>query len=260
MIRKWRALIIASCLLLVTLAACGWGVYRYTVGLRTLAIKGNRYVTQDDIRKIAGHYHGRNAVLVSLFGQLNRDIVARIPKVRAVRSDYKWPYAIELTIVEKPSWVRLKCGHTLITVAADGSVLDREENESDEFSKSALITVRDLPPTIIYGTACNPLVLRVLSPIISSIRDVFPDHDLQLELKGMILTSRDCSFDEIILLKDHSIPIYLGNESNLTKKLGYLQQFIWYVNDQPTDSEAGKSIQYIDLRVDGKVLVGYSGG
>jgi hypothetical protein len=76
---------------------------------------------------------------------------------------------------------------------------------------------------------------------------------MQLELKGLIVTNTAAMVDELVLFKDQNIPIFLGPEDNFLMKLSALRQFLWYIGIQ----ESPKPIQYIDLRVSEKVIVGY---
>ncbi|NBV82952.1 FtsQ-type POTRA domain-containing protein [bacterium] len=255
--KKWRALIIASCLLVAIVAMSMFAIYRWALGLQTVAIQGNYYVTQDEVRNAVELYHGRNAVLLSVGGALNRRVAAMLPKVQRVRSDYKWPHAVQLTVIEKKPWIVLAADEGAVIVAADGTVLQRRSPEDVAPLPREAIVVRSVDPVYFSQKIINPYLLNALTPVVSVIRSYFPDQVLQMELKGLVMSPAGCSFDELILIKDDSVPVYVGAEAKMGTKLSALRQFLWYVGmDTPAD-ETEAPIRYIDLRVDGKVLVGY---
>ncbi len=253
--RKWRALIIASFLFLGMIGGGAWGIYRYTLGLKTIAIEGNHYVTQEEIRTLVTPFQGRNALLLSVSGRLRTRLTGALPKVATVITDYKWPRAIKLTVIEKKPWIGLVSNDHSVVLAEDGTVLDRRGMQP--LDETQLLIVRNVPEIFFTKTTINPYLLNNLRPIVSVIRDYFPDQSLQLELKGLVLSPASCAFDEMILIKDDTVPVYVGSEAKLATKLDALRQFLWYAQVQRSASGEIPSVQYIDLRVLGKVIVNY---
>ena len=255
--RKWRALIIASILLVLVVGGALMAIYRLTLGLQTVAIQGNRFVTQDEIRRAAGSFQGKNAVILSVSGRLNRRISQVLPKVQTVSSDYKWPHAIQLTVVEKKPWIVFSSDVGPVIVAADGTVLERRKSSDETVLPSDIMTVCSVNPVYFADKAINPYLLNALTPVFSVVREYFPDQALQLELKGLVMSPAGCSFDELIIVKDDDVPVYVGSGAHVATKLSALRQFLWYVGMDDANEGVHRKIRYIDLRVDGKVLVGY---
>lgn len=232
-------------------------IYRLTLGLQTVAIQGNRFVTQDEILRAIGSFQGKNAVILSLSGRLNRRISQALPKVKAVSSDYKWPHAIQLTVVEKTPWLVFNSDIGPVIVAGDGTVLERRNPGDETVLPKEIVTVESVNPVYFAQKTINPYLLNALTPVVAIIREYFPDQELHVELKGLVMAPGGCSFDEIIIIKDDDVPVYMGSEARIATKLSALRQFLWYVGMEDANDETHKKIRYIDLRVDGKVLVGY---
>lgn len=252
MLRKWRALIIFFSLVIVMIFAGVGAIYYYTLGLKTVAIQGNQFVTQDEIRQVAGGFQGKNAVVLSALGILDRRLLARLPKIESVDSDYKWPHAIQLTIIEKKPWVVFKSDKDVL-ISSDGMVLARLAPDHLVQLPSEVVFVRGLNPIYISGNNANPYVLNLLTPLVKGIRQYFPDQVFNLELTGLIVASNGASFEEVVLYKDAVMPIWIGAEYQFLVKLSALRQFLWYIGTE----ESASPIQYIDLRVPDKVIVGY---
>ena len=250
-------MIIATGLLLGLLTLGFWSIYRYTMGLTTVGIEGNSFVSHEEIVALLSPYQSRNALALSAFGIVNRRLEKANHKIESVTTDYKWPTGLRVTIKEKKPWVTFSTQDKSVTVAEDGTILSRGQYVAeDEFSKNGLI-IRNISPSYISSKSINPYLINNLTPIVRLIRTFFPDQSLQLELRGLTLSESGCVFNEVVIVKDDTIPIYMGTDSHLQEKLERLQQYLRHYDEVEAQAEQPRSIQYIDVRVPNKIIVNY---
>ena len=88
------------------------------------------------------------------------------------------------------------------------------------------------------------LVLSQLKDIVVNLEQRFKDHQLRLHYQGG---------DNWFLYLQDSVPIYLGGVDLLTQKLDKLKLFLARYKDDMNKL----GVEYIDLRVEDKVLVSY---
>ncbi len=250
--RKWRALIIATFLLLALLSMGIWALYRYPIALKTIVVDGTHYVKRGDISRAVTPYYHRNAVMVSGLGILSDGLVNRLPQIQSVETDFQWPHAVRVTVTEKRPWIGIKTPSESIVLAQDGTVLRRDP--SGRFSEGGLIVIQNVPGLFVSPRGVHPYLLNNLRPIVSTLRRYFPIEPIHLTLNGLYLAPTHCSFDFLTITLQDGTPVQVGPDQDVEKKISGLWHFLSVV---PKQSSENRRIEYIDLRVPGKVIVRY---
>lgn len=250
--RKWRALIIAFFLLLGLIGLGAWAVYRYPISLKTIVVEGNRYVTRPALARALAPYAHRNALVLSGLGVISRDLERQLPQIQSVDTDFKWPHAIVVTITEKKPWIGIQSPKGGFVLSDDGTVLRKDPDGN--FWEAGLIVVDDVPELFVTPRGVHPYLLNNLRPIVTTIRRYFPIEPIELELVGLYLAPTHCSFDALTMTFQHGVRVQVGPDQDMAQKVSDLWQYLSVVPNQPSEN---RQIDYIDLRVPGKVIVRY---
>ena len=145
---------------------------------------------------------------------------------------------------EKP-WVSFVVDGGSIVVADNGTILPQQNAEN-------VLIIRGVDKIFLSKPTINPFLLADIKKIVTTIQTCLPGLTFQLEFKGLILAQDDVEVQELTLLKDDTLPIRVGPLTDLESKFKSLHLFL---RNLPLDRQ--ENMKYIDLRVLGKLIVGY---
>ena len=141
---------------------------------------------------------------------------------------------------------------TIYLVAKDGTVLAHQADFLDVDDYQRLIVVKGVPSEVLAQSQLSPALLDVINQVITGVRVQFPDRTFQILLDDVEMVDGQVALvRNVSLIQDDFIPIRLGTIDQLDNKWLGLKTF--YDRAELTK----KDIEYVDLRVDGRVYVKY---
>jgi len=249
--KKWLKLGLAIGILMGLPTLAGMAFYRLALGLEKIEIVGLTYTMSSEVESVLRPLSHRNALMISAFGLANRRITKSIDKISKVESNFRWPNGLTITIHEKKPWLGLTDTDQTMVISKDGSILTTGEVIPQD---SSVIWVRGIQSSIFRDQQrLNPYLLQTLTHISTTIRHFFPNDSFQIELNGLIVGATGVTYKEILLIKDDTVPIYIGTPDLLRAKLSHMKTYFDYYSELPTPNQ----IEYVDLRRSNRIVVKY---
>lgn len=233
-----------------SLAVLLYGYHHPYFKIKDIAISGHNFVPKEKLYETLAPLYHEN-VVAGVMGMPERILMRAYAQLRDVDVTVTFPDKLHIAIHEKDPWVIFVGEKQRMVISRDGTVLNRYSDDWVLQHPGALI-IRGVPATFFKTGAIHPLVLANIVPIADMINAYLPEMVIQLELKGLALTNNTVSISQVILWKDDTIPVYLGDLSELEAKFTLL---IHFINSGYADGKKG--IGYIDLRVPNKIIVNY---
>lgn len=250
--KKWFAVV---CLGIVVGSGLGGGlywVYTHTMPLQNTLITGLTYTPSSEVAAVLQPLYGRNALMVSVLGVANRRVLSQLNKIQTVSSDFHWPNGMTVTVTEKKPWLGFLGPDQTVVIAHDGTLLTNGDVLPQD---PQLILVRGVTLEAVSNQKkMSPHLLETLRAITIPIRRVFPRDECQIDITGLIVGPNGVTYQEVILIKNDTLPIYLGSEDDLPQKLRQLTAYFAYRASQPTPN----AIDYIDVRLANRIVVKYA--
>lgn len=250
--KKWFAVM---CLVALLGAGVGGGVYWLyirTMPLQNIQILGLQYTPSSEVESVLRPLYGRNALMVSVLGVANRRILSNLNKIETVSSDFHWPNGVTMRVTEKKPWLGFLGPEQTVVIAHDGTLLTNGDVLPQD---PQLMLVRGVTLEAVSNQKkVSPSLLQTLRAITIPIRRVFPRDECQIDITGLMLGPNGVTYQDVVLIKNDTLPIYLGTEEALPKKLRQLTAFFSYRATQPTPN----AIAYIDVRLANRIVVKYA--
>jgi len=250
--KKWLVLV---CVILVMGMGLGGGLYwtyTHTLPLQNCRIVGLQYTPSSEVEGVLRPLYGRNALMVSMGGMANRRVLSQLNKIETVSSDFHWPNGMTVTVTEKKPWLGFLGPEQTVVIAHDGTLLTNGDVLPQD---PQLILVRGVNiDAVSIQKKVSPHLLQTLRAITLPIRKVFPRDECQIDITGLMMGPNGVTYQEVVLIKNDTLPIYLGNEDDLPQKLRQLTAYFSYRATQPTPN----AIAYIDVRLANRIVVKYA--
>ena len=240
--------------LIIALGYGGYRAFKYSVfPLKKVVIRNHNF--QEDSPLIAEVSRHKGESLIWLRWVTGSDfILKKFPKIEKAEMDITFPATLTIRITEKEPWLAFLGETGSVVIAKDGTVLSDGSEDVLLPEKSNLLIIQGLPPSLFDHDQLSDVVLAKLRTIVDKVRYHFPDAALQLDCTGLDFSSEFEGLDDVVLLRDDTLPVRLGSLVDLEEKLVLLKKFFWYyskeIDPQP--------LEYIDLRAKGKVIVKYA--
>jgi cell division septal protein FtsQ len=228
---------------LIYLGIVGWN--RPEVQVETFSILNTHYTQKEVLARYVDSQKGRNILGVRV-GFWTKKMVQKFPQIENVKVRMIWPNHIELTIIEKQPYLSVVMPNRRWIVAKDGTPLSQNPQEPLRGFCVYGLSPKWMTPRI------HPMLLTKLQTIydwVCAYPELLP---MGIQIHHMTIATSN-THDEILLLKDHSVPIKIGPSDRLPEQLHALHVF-WKTHQaiEPT-----RAIRYIDLRVPDRVVVRY---
>jgi cell division septal protein FtsQ len=221
--------------------------------LNTIVIRDTNFQEKDSLLAEMSLKKGQN-VLWLRWVTGSHFLVKQFPKIEAISLSVSLPDTLTLSVQEKKPWLVFLGEHGSIVIAKDGSVLSDGSQDVRLPEKGNLLIIRGLPQSLFEHEQLSEVVLFKLRTIVDKVRYHFPDAALQMDCTNLDFASEFEGLDDIVLIKDDTLPVRLGSLVDLEDKLVLLKKFFWYYGKEVDP----KPLEYIDLRAKGKVIVKYA--
>jgi hypothetical protein len=249
-----RRFLFGVLLLLVALLFGSYFVMKYQFfSLKTVVIRDANFQEKEPLMAAISLKKGQNILWLRWITGI-RFLTKEFPKLERLRMSVTLPDKLTLTVTEKKPWLVFLGENGSIVIAKDGTVLSDGSQNVRLPEKGNLLIIRGLPQSLFDNAQLSDVVLFKLRTIVDKVRYHFPDAALQMDCTNLDFASEFEGLDDIVLIRDDTLPVRLGSLVNLEEKLILLKQFFWYYNKEDTP----KPLEYIDLRAKGKVIVRYS--
>jgi cell division septal protein FtsQ len=249
-----RRFYIASLLVLIGLCYGGYRVFKYHLFvLKNVVIRENHFQDTAPILALLSQHKGENVLWLRWV--TGEDLILKkFPKIDSVRLTVTLPYTLNVILTEKEPWLVFVGETGNIVIAKDGTILSDGSQDTALPEKGNLLIIRGLPASLFDNAQLSEVVLAKLRIIVDKIRYHFPDAALQLDCTGLDFASEFEGLDDIVLLRDDTLPVRLGSLVQLEEKLILLKKFFWHYSKEIDPPP----LEYIDLRAKGKVIVKYA--
>jgi cell division septal protein FtsQ len=229
-------------LLLFFLICLGFFLKNEKFKIVSVEYKDNVFVQEEQLEDFFRVLKEQNIIYAGLYFQfLEKSFLRKIPKVKSLRLRLKFPDKLVLEITEKQPWVLFLTEDDNYFLAKDGTILGRSGNPTGLNNLDKLIIIRGVGSEYLQDIFVSQEWLTKITRIIENIRFYFSTINIQIEFREE---------DNIVLLKDDTLPIKLGNMEKIEEKFRNLKWFFKYSKDWQENK-----IEYIDLRVVNKVVV-----
>lgn len=208
--------------------------------LKRVHVSNRVFVTEAQLDQVTTPYLNRSLVLA--YFKLPSDVLNRIPKLESADVVFHWPNELELNLNEKTPWLLFATNGDIYVISRDGTLLTNGSESIENLDQ--LKTIRGLSPKDFQDTSLERKVYTNIVQLIDMTAQILPDLEFQLEYQPEY---------GWILLKDDTIPIYIGDREFIEDKLKLLRSFL----KKHTNQSQKKAIHYIDLRVQSKCIVKY---
>lgn len=249
-----RRFYIVFFLLVIAFAYGGYRVFKYTLfPLKKVVVRDTYFQENTPIITEISRYKGENILWLRWItgGDF---ILQKFPKVAEVQMSLTLLGTLTVKITEKEPWLAFSGENGSVVIAKDGTILSDGSEEIPLPEKGNVLIIRGLPPALFENDHLSEVVLIKLRTIVDKVRYHFPDAALQLDCTGLDFSSEFEGLDDVILLRDDTLPVRLGALVDLEEKLVLLKKFFWYygkeIDPQP--------LEYIDMRAKGKIIVKYA--
>lgn len=246
MIRGVRGLFLVGCLCLV----CVW-ILLLKVPLfhvQNIYFLGNNFVETKKLARYVDSLQPLSWVSVR-WGSVSRQILSEFPPLASIETSGKFPESIQFYFSEKEPWLVFYVEQDIVVIASDGSILSQGEEMP---LTDGEVVVRGVPSSFFSERGLNQVFLKTLSNIVDSLESHFPFDNLQIILDGLYLEESGYQMLSWTLIKDDSIEIWMGDLLDLSNRFKALTQF-FSVLSPPEEAK----IDYIDMRVPTKLIIGY---
>jgi cell division septal protein FtsQ len=241
-------------LLMVGLLFGCYFVMKYQLfSLKTVVIRDTNFQEKEPLMAAMSSKKGQNILWLSWVTG-SHFLTKQFPKLESIRLSVNLPDTLTLRVKEKQPWLAFLGEKGSIVIAKDGTVLSDGSQPIHLPEKGNLLIIRGLPQALFDHEQLSDVVLFKLRTIVDKVRYHFPDAALQMDCTNLDFSSEFEGLDDIVLIRDDTLPVKLGSLVNLEEKLGLLKKFFWYYSKE----ENPKPLEYIDLRAKGKVIVKYA--
>ena len=207
-----------------------------------LRVQGEQLIQKEALDQVLNPLKTTHVLKLWLTDQFANTLMGAFPMIHTVEVNYHWPNQLTATIAEKKPWVCFYKTKESVLIASDGTVLTRHQDIPLTQSEDVII-IKGFVDTFFTNNALNITMLNHIKEVITSIKTNIQDKDLQLEVLDN---------GQWVLLRNDTLPIYLGELTDLPQKFTLLNHFNAHYK---TTSQ--KPLAYLDLRVPNRVFVAY---
>lgn len=189
--------------------------------------------------------------LSARWGGVSRPIMNQFKSVQSVSVSGQFPHQLSVTLLEKSPWLAFYVEQDVWVVASDGTVLSRG-GDMPMLDDADLLVVYGVPGSFFSDQGLNAPFLETMKTIVQSVRTYFPYPNLQVRLEGLYLGESGYQMASWNLIKDDDIRIVMETLDDLPQRFQALTHY--FSSLTPTQETA---IDYIDMRVPTKIIIGY---
>ena len=195
--------------------------------IKTITIHNPSGLSTETITHLTNKYKNKNI------------IIKDIPYIETLTIKCQFPSMLRIIIKEKKPWLSLYSQGKNISIAEDGTFLDKKHDVPINNAEQ-LIIIKNLPQQILHRNALSSHYVNTFKQIVTAIQTVFPNQTCQIE---------PYKWNQWLLWLNDDIPIYINKDmTHLEKQLKNAKQAL--------DSKHKKP-KYIDLRIPKKVIIRY---
>ena len=214
--------------------------------------EGENFVSRMSLDYFFESYYDRSVVRWGYMGALKKHLLHEFPQLGSVDVSITFPDKIHFNLIEKPDSISFFTEENTIFMAEDGTVMNADDSANAHIENlDSIMIIKGVPTRFLSGDTIDVIVKRKIDKLVFLLMSYLPELTLQVECKVMDVLESDLYIQEITLLKDDHIPIFVGKMDNLEQKLLNLKHFYHYTYSSK------KTIGYVDLRVSDRVIVNY---
>lgn len=227
-----------------------WWLMTPRFWIRTFEFEGNNFIEEPELVRFSGRYLSRHMLKAVVIDRLNKRFESTFPQIQSVSLALVFPSKVIVKIQEKRPVMVFQTSDGTLFVSEDGVVLKHGEGNAVIDNLESLFIVKGIDDARLQQDHVEVSLIRPLQHVLHQIRDVFPDDVFQIDFIRPTWVDNTFQSSGIVLLKDDTIPIQLGEPVDLPSKLSALKLFL----DQ---YDQNRPITAIDLRLKDKVYVQY---
>jgi len=198
-------------------------------------------VSQETFDQAVQSMYDQNIFLVWLSPKVGKQLRDDLYECYTVKRRIRSLHRLHIIVEEKRPWLSCLVNQGTVFISQDGTILSPDTRLTPEESKQMLV-VRGLHEDLFQDRKLDFTIIDTLQDLSDKMATYFPEQDLQLEYSDTVKW--------VILLND-TIPIYLGDGSNIESKFHALATFF---SSKGSDKEGVSSI---DIRINNRVVVAY---
>ena len=220
--------------------------------IQQIVIENSQFTDPYEMDLFFKSYLNKNGYGVVYDRALKERVLDAFPTIINFNIRFRDDQSLVVRLNEKPPWVMTMDRGHMILIAKDGTLLTHQTEYLDITNYNRLQVVKGIPSEWLTQYSLHKDVVGIIQHVKSGLDVQFSQLSFQIQL-GDLQSHRKASIHRgnITLIQDDQLPIFLGSIHGLEQKLYHLSLFYERVDMDRVD------IEYIDLRVDGKVYVKY---
>ena len=232
--------------LIIPLISIGFGMIIWVLPffrIDTVTIVGSRLLPSELVSSAVSEWKGKSFLSVYFFSKYRQQLYDQFPEV--LHCQFRWQRfnRMQCEIKEKSPWVTFLIDGKSVIISQDGTVLSRHRNLQADVE--SMMIIRGISQSEFELNHQDQTWLSTISAWVDLIKE---------DLNGYVVQLEKNTQKEWVLLKDDTLPIYLGNMLT-TEPRRQLVKRVFENIDQ--FQKKRKRMQSIDLRVMPKVIVAY---
>jgi POTRA domain, FtsQ-type len=239
---------------LVLLGAFGYGMYALSgvidripeIHIHQIDIRGCHYAPPAQVRAFASTYNGHNMITTWLSGRLKHRLLNRFGQIEHVKITPHFPSRLSIVVQEKKPYALFVTPKAQVLSARDGSCL-RVYPTTKSLTTDRMVT--GLLHPYVYPKV-HPVVLSKLATLDTALRPYADLWPLTISYRRLLVIP-STQYDEVVLLKEHTVPIRISMD-NVSEQLSGLALF--FKQQRPSDN---RRIRYINARIGHRIIVSY---
>jgi cell division septal protein FtsQ len=239
-------------LVLIVLSSISIFIFHPYFRIKQIAYNQQNYISNQNLNKHLNKYLEKNIFLTMFRNSIKKELLKTLHQIADISTSIKLPNTIKLKIKEKKPLVSFIAPQKTLLISQDGTILNNEIENVRIDNLDKIMIIRGIPLKYLQGIKITPLLLSKITTILNLLEKYFPNNSFQIEFLSFELDKKHQFQDRIIIWKNDTMPIKLGNLNNIENKMIRLKDFFKIYQQKNR-----KNIDYIDLRVSNKIIVNY---
>lgn len=199
------------------------------------------YLNEEKYQKFLSEFKNKNIYKTIYFNSLKNGTIL-FPEIKSIAIKKTGVNSLFITIEERKAWISCIIDGNSFFIDKDGYILKRN-NQISEIDTENLFIVKGLSNNDLINNKVKPKTLQNLISLKKTFDFFLPNHSLLIE---------KTKIENWNLIIDDNITVLFGELNKFEIKF---KKLLYYLNS--SDIKKNKNIDYIDCRINNKLLVSY---
>lgn len=222
--------------------------------IQSLDWEGNQYIPDSLIRKVLVPYEGCS-IFRAWVGGFPRLLKHTFPQLDEVSVRAVFPNKVKISLKEREPWAIFVSDKRKIMVTVDGIVMSRKNDLTGLPGTDSLPVITGVPVECFSGAVVSPNLIQAVKTVVGLVKENIPSGSVQIGLDGVDALGGNFDFRSVVLTMPEGFEVKMGEVEGIEARFKQLHLFLVSFELSPE-----KPVSYIDMRVEGKVLVKYVDG